>query len=143
MLGPKPINARKIWRAALDVLRVLPREPQINKAVSMRSESADSGGRWASRLPTRWEFAQPRRDHMPLSSRRVMRTAAAVTILVGLGTGLASAVEVIERVMPAPRVEVIPAPPGAGYNWVPGHWAWRGAAWVWIPGHHVRGVVPA
>jgi len=35
----------------------------------------------------------------------------------------------------------VAAPPGPGYNWVPGHWAWRGR-WVWIPGHHIRGVVP-
>jgi WXXGXW repeat (2 copies) len=80
---------------------------------------------------------------MPLSSRRVVRTAAAVAILIGLGTAIASAVEVLERNMPAPRVEVIPAAPGPGFNWVPGHWAWRGAAWVWIPGHHIRGVVQA
>jgi WXXGXW repeat (2 copies) len=51
---------------------------------------------------------------------------------------------------------VVPAAPGAGYNWVPGHWAWRGGVWFapvpapivevvparpspahWIKGHHV------
>lgn len=44
--------------------------------------------------------------------------------------------------MPPPRVEVIPAVPGPGWNWVPGHWAWRNH-WEWIPGHHIHAVVPA
>jgi hypothetical protein len=73
------------------------------------------------------------------------RTTCAIVLLAGCGIGSAMAVEVIvERgAMPPPRVEVIPAPPGAGYNWVPGHWAWRGARWEWIAGHHIRGVVAA
>jgi len=66
-----------------------------------------------------------------------------------IGVGLwdrycaAQAVIVERGVMPAPRVEVIPAAPGPGYNWVPGHWTWRGTSWVWIGGHHIRGAVPA
>jgi len=83
---------------------------------------------------------------MQKSSRNFVRTACAIALLFDLGAGIAVAqpVVVIERgAMPAPRVEVIPAPPGAGYNWVPGHWAWRGNAWAWIPGHHIRGVVAA
>ena len=80
---------------------------------------------------------------MRISSHRFVRAASAAVLLVGIGAGLAVAQPVVvERAMPAPRVEVIPVPPGAGYNWVPGHWAWRGVEWVWIPGHHVRGVVP-
>ena len=77
-------------------------------------------------------------------SRHVVRMACAVALLAGCGVGIAAAQPVIvERgVMPAPRVEVIPVAPGAGYNWVPGHWAWRGS-WVWIAGHHIRGVVAA
>jgi len=77
-------------------------------------------------------------------SRHVMQAACAITFAVGCGLGIAAAqpAVIVERgVMPAPRVEIIPAPPGAGYNWVPGHWAWRGRGWVWIVGHHVRGVV--
>ncbi len=82
---------------------------------------------------------------MRTSSRTFVRAAAAVALLAAFATGSASAVEVIvERgAMPAPKVEVIPVAPGPGYNWVPGHWAWRGAAWVWIPGHHIHGVVAA
>jgi hypothetical protein len=76
---------------------------------------------------------------MKTSARGVVRLASAFAIVVGLGTGTAAAQE--RHIMPAPRVEVIPAAPGAGYNWVPGHWAWRRTAWVWIPGHHIRGVV--
>ena len=80
---------------------------------------------------------------MKNSSRHFLRTACAVMLVFGCGIGVAAAQRVIvERgVMPAPRVEVVPAAPGPGYNWVPGHWAWRGAGWVWIPGHHIRGVV--
>lgn len=82
---------------------------------------------------------------MHSTSRKFARTAVALAVLASLGSGIAVAQPVIvERgVMPAPKVEVIPVAPGPGYNWVPGHWAWRGAGWVWIPGHHIRGVVPA
>ena len=77
-------------------------------------------------------------------SRYVVQTACAVALALSCGIGgvAAQPAVIVERgVMPAPRVEVIPVTPGPGYNWVPGHWAWRGAGWVWIPGHHIRGVV--
>jgi WXXGXW repeat (2 copies) len=83
---------------------------------------------------------------MKITSRHFLQSACAAVLALGCGISIAAAqpAVIVERgVMPAPRVEVIPAPPGAGYNWVPGHWAWRGAAWVWIPGHHIRGAVPA
>lgn len=83
---------------------------------------------------------------MKKSSRVFVQTACAMMLALACGAGVAAAqpAVIVERgVMPAPRVEVIPVAPGAGYNWVPGHWAWRGAGWVWIPGHHIRGVVPA
>jgi len=83
---------------------------------------------------------------MQNSSRHLVRAAAAAALVVAFGAGIAFAqpAVIIERgAMPAPRVEVIPAAPGAGFNWVPGHWAWRGTGWAWIPGHHIRGVVPA
>jgi hypothetical protein len=81
---------------------------------------------------------------MKISAHRFVRAASAAILFVGLGAGMVTAQPVVvERAMPAPRVEVIPATPGPGYNWVPGHWAWRGVEWVWIPGHHIRGVVPA
>jgi len=76
------------------------------------------------------------------SSRHLARAACA--LLVGVGAGVAAAQPVIvEKAMPVPIVEVIPTAPGAGYNWVPGHWAWRGGGWFWVKGHHVRGVVAA
>ena len=77
-------------------------------------------------------------------ARHLVQTACAVTLVLGCGIGMAAAqpVVIVERgVMPAPRVEVIRPAPGPGYNWVPGHWAWRGRGWEWIAGHHVRGVV--
>jgi hypothetical protein len=80
---------------------------------------------------------------MQKSSRHIVRAIGAFALVVSLGASLAVAQPVvIERgAMPAPRVEVVPKAPGAGYNWVPGHWAWRGARWDWIAGHHIRGVV--
>lgn len=36
---------------------------------------------------------------------------------------------------PAPLVEVVPAPPIAGYYvWRPGYWSWNGIRYAWIPG---------
>ena len=80
---------------------------------------------------------------MKNSSRHLVQTACAIALVLSCGIGIAAAqAVVVERgVMPPPRVEVVPVAPGPGYNWVPGHWAWRGAGWVWIGGHHVRGVV--
>lgn len=36
---------------------------------------------------------------------------------------------------PAPEVEVIGAPPVAGYIWLGGYWGWAGGRHVWINGH--------
>ena len=43
------------------------------------------------------------------------------------------------RQMPAPVREDISRPPGPGYAWVQGHWAWRGDAWAWQSGHWYAG----
>jgi WXXGXW repeat (2 copies) len=81
---------------------------------------------------------------MMKSLRSLAPAACAAALLVGFGVGIAAAQPVIvEKAMPAPIVEVVPAAPGAGYNWVPGHWSWRGGAWFWVKGHHIRGVVAA
>jgi hypothetical protein len=57
-----------------------------------------------------------------IKSTRHLARAASVVLLLGIGTGMAAAQAVIvEHAMPAPIVEVVPAAPGAGYNWVPGH----------------------
>jgi hypothetical protein len=82
---------------------------------------------------------------MKMSSRLWVRALAAAALAVSVGGGavVAQPAVIIERgVMPPLRVEVIPRSPGAGYNWVPGHWAWRGNSWAWIGGHHIRGEVP-
>jgi hypothetical protein len=82
---------------------------------------------------------------MKITTRHFLRSVCATVLALGCGISIAAAqpaVIVEQGVMPAPRVEVIPAAPGPGHNWVPGHWAWRGR-WVWIPGHHIRGVVAA
>ena len=36
---------------------------------------------------------------------------------------------------PAPQVEVIGAPPVAGYVWLGGYWNWVGGRHVWVAGH--------
>jgi hypothetical protein len=40
---------------------------------------------------------------------------------------------VVTDAPPTPHVEVVGAPPGAEYVWMPGVWQWHGA-WVWAPG---------
>ena len=74
--------------------------------------------------------------------RRAIPALAALTLLISFGTGFVQAqVVVVERgAMPAPIVEVVPAP-RVGYAWVPGHWVWRGGAWFWVKGHHIQGAV--
>jgi hypothetical protein len=78
---------------------------------------------------------------MNITSRLFLRSAAAVAALAcGVAVASAQAVIIERGVQPPMRVEIIPTAPGPGYNWVPGHWAWRNG-WVWVPGHHVRGIV--
>lgn len=42
----------------------------------------------------------------------------------------------LEAPMPPPplRVEPQPAPPGAAFFWIPGHWRWDSIEFVWAPG---------
>lgn len=47
----------------------------------------------------------------------------------------------VYREMPAPVVEARPPQPAAGYNWVPGHYAWAGDQWRWQPGYYVQAAV--
>lgn len=80
---------------------------------------------------------------MRSSSDRLAAAALAASLLLGPGIGVSTAQPVIvERPMPAPLVEAVPAP-RAGFAWVPGHWVWRGADWFWVRGHYFEGVVPA
>src|SRR6516165_2232782 len=95
--------------------------------------------RWGKRVSLHIHHGE---SIMLKSSRHLARAACALLVSVGASVAAAQPV-IIEKAMPAPIVEVIPAAPGAGYNWVPGHWAWRGGAWFWVKGHHVRGVVAA
>jgi len=39
---------------------------------------------------------------------------------------------------PPPRREVVYAPPGPGFIWINGYWAWRGGRYVWIAGRYER-----
>lgn len=49
---------------------------------------------------------------------------------------------VVYREMPAPIIEVVPAPPGPAQHWVPGHWTWREGRWQWFGGRYVAVAVP-
>ena len=44
---------------------------------------------------------------------------------------------VVEQAPPAPRVEVIPAPPSPNHVWIGGVWSWRDGRHVWLAGHYV------
>ena len=76
--------------------------------------------------------------------RSLRRILLACTLLALAGCIVAEPPPVVQQPPPSPpaRVEVAPAPPGPGYVWVPGHWAWRGPrrGYVWVAGYYV---VPA
>lgn len=36
---------------------------------------------------------------------------------------------------PAPRVEVVGAPPYPGYFWIAGYWRWAPRGYLWVRGH--------
>jgi hypothetical protein len=51
-------------------------------------------------------------------SRHFAGAACAVALVVAIGATASAQVIIVEKPMPAPIVEVVPAAPGAGYNWV-------------------------
>jgi hypothetical protein len=97
-----------------------------------------------------------------LPSRRLFleRTGLGVMAAVGAACGLTACVtqervivreKMVDRPVPPPaQIRPMPAPvredrgaaPGAGWNWVPGHWRWQGADWFWVHGQWVRQPVP-
>jgi hypothetical protein len=86
--------------------------------------------------------------HHAISARSIARFVA-LAALCSLGACVVAPpalhpppARVVYRDAPAPMVEVVPVAPGAGYHWVPGHWAWRAGAWRWNAGHYVQAAVP-
>ena len=74
--------------------------------------------------------------------RRLSASLSCALVVAAVCAGMARAETlIVERPMPAPMVEHAPPPPSAGYNWVPGHWVWRGFEWTWAPGHYVPAAV--
>jgi hypothetical protein len=69
----------------------------------------------------------------------------AVGALVAIASPAFAQVVIQERVMPALKVEVIPARPHPNWSWVKGHWRWIDGRreWVWISGRWVEHAVPA
>lgn len=76
-------------------------------------------------------------------AHRFTRASLAGALLVLAGCVVAEPVYVqTPPPAPAAQLEVVPAPPGPAYVWVPGYWAWRGPhrGYLWVPGHYT---VPA
>jgi hypothetical protein len=78
---------------------------------------------------------------------RLLSIALALGATAGLGACVVAparpaAVHVAYYNPPPPVVETVPPPPAVGYNWVPGHYAWRDGGWVWVHGHYVTVPVP-
>ena len=64
--------------------------------------------------------------------------AAMVAATLGVALPAAEAVTLVVReAPPAVRVETVPAP-RPGYQWVGGHWDWRGSKYVWESGTWVK-----
>ncbi|CAN7206825.1 YXWGXW repeat-containing protein [Pseudorhodoferax sp. LjRoot39] len=81
----------------------------------------------------------------PCSRRWALAALVAGSALVGACTTVVQEPahqRAVIREVPAPLVEVIPALPGPGLHWVPGHWAWREGNWRWIGGRYVASAVP-
>jgi hypothetical protein len=87
-----------------------------------------------------------------LARRRFLAAAASAGAVSAFGlaafptTGFAQpypppgAVIIAPREPPAPRYEVIPAPPRHRREvavWSPGHWRWAGRGWVWVNGRYI------
>jgi hypothetical protein len=49
-----------------------------------------------------------------------------------------AAVVYVTTAPPVAIVERVPARPGPGYAWVPGHYRWNGSTYVWMHGHYER-----
>jgi WXXGXW repeat (2 copies) len=91
-------------------------------------------------------------NHFPtthtIAARGRLRLVAAGLAVALLGAACTTVVRapapprVVYREMPAPVVEVIPAAPAPGFNWVPGHWVWRNNGWFWQTGRYVQSAVP-
>lgn len=73
-------------------------------------------------------------------SRRSFFGLLGAGALTALGVSAAEAQVVVYRdrhAPPPPRFERMPMP-RRGWEWRPGHWAWRRRGWVWVPGHWAR-----
>jgi hypothetical protein len=45
---------------------------------------------------------------------------------------------IVVQAPPPPRREVVYGPPGPGYVWISGYWAWQHGRHVWVAGHYQR-----
>jgi hypothetical protein len=60
----------------------------------------------------------------------------ATAIAASMGSALAQAI-IIREAPPPMRAERMPGP-RHGYEWAPGHYAWRHGQYVWVQGHWMR-----
>jgi hypothetical protein len=65
----------------------------------------------------------------------------AAVVAAGIFFGVTPAQAAIVYVTTAPPVAIVervPARPGVGYVWLPGHYRWSGARYVWVGGRYVH-----
>src|SRR5206468_3756049 len=128
-------------------LRAAPREPggvRSGQGAARRDRPGGRLRRAGGRLRVKRGAGAPSKPSTDPSRRRCLmsrslrRILLACTLLALAGCIVAEPPPVVQQPPPSPpaRVEVAPAPPGPGYVWVPGHWAWRGPA----PGPSARRV---
>jgi hypothetical protein len=68
---------------------------------------------------------------------RLLAAALVATTLVAALPAAEAVKLVVREAPPAVRVEPVPAP-RPGYQWVGGHWDWRGSKYVWETGTWVK-----
>ena len=77
-------------------------------------------------------------DHSRRSFFGLLGAGALTALGVSASEAEAQVVIYTDRHSPPPlRFEDRPMP-RRGWDWVPGHWAWRRRGWVWVPGHWAR-----
>lgn len=66
------------------------------------------------------------------------KTLLAIAVASSFGSAMAAQrVVVVTEAPPAVREERVPEY-RHGYDWAPGHWAWRSGQYVWVEGHFIR-----
>ena len=84
----------------------------------------------------------PKRHTVRMIRRTFLCIAWAAALTLAAVPGAARVGVVVGVAPPVPAAETVPPPPGPGYVWQPGYWAWNGAQYVWVPGTYVVAPYP-